>query len=87
MFNRKHIAIIALAAASVSTGALATGDAGVRPAERLLQEARGFGAPNVTGQAAGDRRDAHRAARVDDENLNRSERLWREMGRKGSEGN
>ena len=84
MFNRKHIAIITLAAASVSTGALAGGES-AQP-EQFLQEARGFGAPNITGQASGDRRDAHRVTRVDDENLNRSERLWCEMAR-SSEGN
>lgn len=82
MLNRKHIAIIAIAAAGASAGALATGDAGVRPAERMLEEARGFGVPQITGRAAGQsevERDRAQRRAVSESNLSVSEVRWREI--------
>jgi len=82
MLNRKHIAIIAIAAAGASTGALATGDAGVRPAERMLEQARGFGVPQITGLAAGQseaERDRAQRTSATDSNLSVSEERWREI--------
>jgi len=78
MLNRKHIAALALATATASSGALATGDAGVRHAERLLEEARTFGQPQITGQAAG-QVEARRDQRREVENLSANDQRWREI--------
>jgi len=78
MLKRTHIAALALATATASSGALATGDAHINFAERLLEEARTFGQPQITGQAAG-QIEARREQRREAENLAADEKRWREM--------
>ena len=77
MLKRTHIAAIALAAATASTGALAD-DGDVRHAQRLLEQARGYGTSQVTGQAAG-QVETRRAERREAEALSADEKRWREI--------
>lgn len=79
----RTFAAAAILASGIAAAPAFADDAGVRPAERLLEQVSG----NVTGQAAGDSRYEERRMGDVDTNLNRSERFWRELARKSGASN
>lgn len=79
MLNRKTIAAIALVATGAAAPVLAD-DGDVRHAQILLEEAQTYG---ITGAAAG-QTDASREDRMKHENLDASEKRWKQIARSQS---
>lgn len=82
MLNRKTIAAIALVATGIAAPVSAD-DGDVRHAQILLEQAQSYGTSGITGKAAG-QTDTRRDDRMKHDNLNASEKRWKQIAKSQS---